>query len=46
MLEAIVTKYKGKWVVLLLRSRTYEYIGSGKKACIKLANKLNGLTSN
>lgn len=46
MLEAIVTKYKGKWAVLLLRPRTYEYIGAGKKACVRLANKLNGVTSN
>lgn len=36
-----VTKYHGKWSVFLYNTRTFHYIGQGKKKCQELADYLN-----
>lgn len=36
-----VCKYHGKWAVFLFETRTFEYIGMGKKKCEELARYLN-----
>ena len=34
-------KYNGKWAVFAKKSRTFHFIGKGKKFCEKKARELN-----
>lgn len=36
-----LTKYRGKWAVYFPNSKTYEFIGKGKRFCEKKIKELN-----
>ena len=41
-----VAKYNGKWAVFDKVSRTYTYIGKGRKFCENKSSELNNVTKN
>lgn len=42
-MKAELAKYKGKWSVYLTGSKTYEFVGKGKRFCKNKVNELNNL---
>jgi len=39
--EFEAAKYEGKWAVFAKRSRTFSWVGKGKRFCQKMAKVLN-----